>query len=58
MEKIIKLDWGRVGLIRQMHKDGKCTYGALVLMFGVTKETIKSIVRGETWPESKNPNRN
>lgn len=58
MKKIIKLDWRRVKLIRRMHKEGGCTYGDLARQFGVCRDTIKSIVRGETWPESKTPNIN
>ena len=48
-----KLNWDKVDRIRELYEPGKCGYKTLARMFDVRPETIKSIVRGETWPEEK-----
>jgi len=53
--KTIKLDWSKVARIRELHNAGGYTYQHLANLFDVKKETIKSVVRGETWPEEKRP---
>lgn len=54
-KKNIKLDWQKVDTIRNLHKTSVFTYGDLGKMFGVCRDTIKSIVQGKTWPEEKRP---
>ena len=44
-----KLNWQKVDRIRDLYKPGECGYKTLAKMFGVSPESIKSIIKGKTW---------
>ena len=48
---LTKLDWGSVAAIRKGHAAGR-SYGTLAKEFGVSKCTIRDIVKGRTWREA------
>lgn len=50
----VKLNWAKVDRIRDLHNPSKgIGYKTLARMFNVSSATIKSIIRGETWPVEK-----
>jgi hypothetical protein len=48
-----KLTWEKVDQIRGMYRPGEVGFGTLAKRFSVSIPTIKSIIRGETWPLEK-----
>lgn len=49
-----KLDWAKVDRIRKLYNPGEgFGYKTLAKMFSVSAATIKSIIKGETWPKEK-----
>jgi uncharacterized protein YjcR len=49
----VKLTWEKVDQIRSLYAPGKVGYNSLAKRFGVSQTSIKSIIRGETWPPEK-----
>ena len=48
-----KLTWTKVDQIRAMYRPGEVGFGTLAKRFDVSIQTIKSIIRCDTWPPGK-----
>jgi DNA invertase Pin-like site-specific DNA recombinase len=51
--KPVKLTWEKVDQIRAMHQHGVIGYKTVARQFGVSETTIKAIIKGKIWDETK-----
>lgn len=53
LQSIVRQSEEKVDQIRELHRAGKVGNNTLGKVYDVNPATIKSIVKGKTWPEDK-----